>query len=228
VDAIFSATQQNDWRKELEPERPVHSPWVELTKENNFEWTPPEVDSYTGFAGGHLVRPTTYVQGIAMQTRDLSSIFLAILPLTFFSKVAELTNKYCFKDWVVEKKALDSDGNPKKRPYLETVPALTNGEPTPGCHHHADREQDKWHITPGFIICWVAILILQCAHFGSDKKLLRNIWQRSPYGISMPYIQNTIVMHLSSCIDTFILPTITSGQSHLMQITTRYSKFLTF
>ncbi len=29
VDAIFSATQQNDWRKELEPERLVHSPWVE-------------------------------------------------------------------------------------------------------------------------------------------------------------------------------------------------------
>ncbi len=55
-----------------------------------------------------------------MQTRDLSSIFLAILPLTFFSKVAKLTNKYCF-EWVVEKKVLDSDGNPKKRPYLETV-----------------------------------------------------------------------------------------------------------
>ncbi len=193
LDAIFSAAQQIDWRKELEPEGPVHSPWVELKKENNFEWTPPEVDSYTGFARGPLVGPTTYVQGIAMQTQDLSSIFLAILPLTFFSKVAELTNKYCFKDWVVEKKALDSDGNPKKRPYLETVPTLTDGEPTPGRPHRADREQDKWRITPGFIICWVAILILQGAHFGSDKKLLRNMWRRSPYGISMPYIQNTMM-----------------------------------
>jgi hypothetical protein len=127
VDAIFSATQQNDWKKELEPERLVHSLWVELTKEKNFEWTPLEVDSYTGFARGPLVGPTTYVQGIAMQTQDLLSIFLAILPLTFFSKVAKLTNKYCFKDWVVEKKALDSDGNPKKRPDMETVPALTVG-----------------------------------------------------------------------------------------------------
>ena len=165
---------------------------MELTKENNFEWTPLEVDSYTGFAGGPLVGPTTYVQRIAMQTQDLLSIFLAILPLTFFSKVAKLINKYCFKDWVVEKKVLDSDGNPKKRPYLETIPALTNGEPTPERRHRADREQDKWRITPGFIICWVAILILQGAHFSSDKKLLRNMWQCSPYGISMPYIQNTM------------------------------------
>jgi hypothetical protein len=127
-----------------------------------------------------------------MQTRDLASIFLAILPLTFFSKVAEFTNNYCFEGWVVEKTALDSDGNPKKRPYLETVPASTNGEPTPGRCHHADKQRVKWCITPGFIICWVAILVLQGTHFGSDKKLLSKMWQRPPYGISMPYVQNTM------------------------------------
>ena len=72
----------------------------------------------------------------------------------FFSKVAELTNNYCFEDsWVVEKRALDSDGDPKKRPYLKTVPALSNGEPTLGRRNCADKEQVKWHITPGFIIC---------------------------------------------------------------------------
>ena len=71
--------------------------------------------------------------------------------------------------------ALDSDDNPKKRPYLETMPALTDGEPTPRSSHPADRQQDKWRITPGFIICWVAILILQGTHFGSDKKLPRKM-----------------------------------------------------
>ena len=192
VDAIFSATQQKDWRKELEPFRPVHSPWVEQTKENNFEWRPPEDDSYTGFAGGPLVGPTTYVQGIAMRTQNLASIFLAILPLTFFSKVSELTDKYCYKDWVVEKTATDSDGNLKKRPYLKTVPAMTDGQPTPGRHHRMDCNQDKWKITPGFVICWVAIIIIQGAHFGSDKKSMRKMWQRPPYGISIPYVQNTM------------------------------------
>ncbi len=111
VDAIFSSTQKNDWRKEMEPEQPVHSTWVEQTKENNFEWTPPEDDSYTDFARGPLLGPTTYIQGTAMQTHNLASIFLAILPLAFFSKVAEFTNNYSFEDWVVEKTALDSDGN---------------------------------------------------------------------------------------------------------------------
>ncbi len=71
-----SATQQNNWRKELEPEQPVHSPWVEQTKENDFDWTPPEDDSYAGFPGAPLVGPTTYVQGIVMQTQDLETIFL--------------------------------------------------------------------------------------------------------------------------------------------------------
>ncbi len=89
------------------------------------------------------------------------------------SKVAEFTNNYCFEDWVVEKMKLDSDGNLKKRPYLETVPTSTNGEPTSGRRHCADKQRVKWLITPGFIICWVAILILQGTHFGSDKKLLR-------------------------------------------------------
>ena len=60
-------------------------------------------------------------QSIAMQTQDLASIFLAILSLTFFSKVAELAIKYCFDDWVVEKKGL------KKRPYLETIPMVSRG-----------------------------------------------------------------------------------------------------
>ncbi len=84
---------------------------------------------------------------------------------------------------MAEKTALDSDGNHKKRPCLEMVPALTDGEPTSGRRHRADREQDKWHITPGFIICWVSILIIQGAQFGSDKKSMRKMWQRPPYGI---------------------------------------------
>jgi hypothetical protein len=116
----------------VQPNKRTGGNSLEQTKENNFEWTPPENDSYTGFAGGPLVRPTTYVQGIAMGTQNLASIFLAILPLTFFSKVTELTNKYCYdyEDWVVKK---------------------TGGQPTPGRRHRTDRNQDKLHITPGFI-----------------------------------------------------------------------------
>ena len=126
---------------------------------------------------------------------------------------------------MVEKTALDSDGNPKKRPYLETVPALTNGELTPGRHHRADKQRVKWHITPGFIICWVAILILQGAHFGSDKKLLRKMWQVLPMALACPMFKTQCsAMHLSSCGGTFIFLKITNGQSNLLIIIIRCSK----
>jgi len=138
---------------------------IEDNAVNNFEWTPPENDSYTGFAGG----PFGWTNNICSR-HCYENIFFATLLLTFFSKIAELTHKYCYKDWVVKKTAIDSDGNPKKRPYLETVPAMTAGQPTPGRRHRTDRNRDKWRITPRFIICWLAIIIIQGAHFGSNKK----------------------------------------------------------
>jgi len=33
---------------------------------------------------------------------------------------------------------------------------------------------------------------MQGAHFGSDKKSMRKMWQRPPHGISIPYVQNTM------------------------------------
>lgn len=35
---IFNKKQQDDWKKEMEPTRPVHAPWTEQTKENNIKW----------------------------------------------------------------------------------------------------------------------------------------------------------------------------------------------
>ena len=83
LDAIFSATEQNEWRKELETERPVHSPWVEQTKANNFEWTSQEVDSYTGFAGGPLVGPTKYVKALLYRHKTLQVFSLQYYCLRF-------------------------------------------------------------------------------------------------------------------------------------------------
>ena len=143
---------------------------IEDNAVNNFEWTPPENDSYTGFAGG----PFGWTNSICSR-HCYENIFFATLLLTVFSKIAELTHKYCYKDWVVKKTAIDSNGNPKKRPYLETVPAMTAGQPTPGRHHRTDKNRDKWRITPRFIICWLAIIIIQGAHFGSDKNNAENV-----------------------------------------------------
>ena len=41
---IFTATQQNEWKTKMELVCPVHEPWMEITKDNNFTWEPGQAD----------------------------------------------------------------------------------------------------------------------------------------------------------------------------------------
>ena len=86
--------------------------------------------------------------------------------------------------WIVEKYGKDRDGKAKKRRHFEDVPAGT-----PGARHRADKEKKKFTVTPSYILCWIAILMLQGAHFGEDKGIAANIWKKAPEGVSIPYIQ---------------------------------------
>jgi len=60
------------------------------------------------------------------------------------------------------------------------------------------RRRKKYTITAGFVTCWVAALILPGAHFGAGKRLAGKLWQAQPYGISIPYLQNS--MTRDACI----------------------------
>jgi hypothetical protein len=55
------------------------------------------------------------------------AIFFGILSLAFFRKVAEMTEKYAHKDWVVERRCKDNDGNKIGRHYYVDVPEGTEG-----------------------------------------------------------------------------------------------------
>jgi hypothetical protein len=90
----------------------------------------------------------------------------------------------------VEKEHCNENGNEKKRTYLADVAPTIYGEPTPGCRLCADNEPVQWDVYPGFIICWIGILILQGAHFGSEKRTVKKMWQGSPYGLSIPCVKN--------------------------------------
>jgi hypothetical protein len=46
--------------------------------------------------------------------------------LAFFEQVAQLTEKYCYDDWVVERRKKDSDGNEMKATYFVPVLPLTD------------------------------------------------------------------------------------------------------
>ena len=101
-----------------------------------------------------------------------------------------MTQIYCYKDWVVEKFGQGRDGDRNRKKYFANVPPKNNGFNYPGRLHRADKEQRKFNITPGYVICWIGILILQGAHFGSHTRAGSKLWRQGPYGVDIPYIQN--------------------------------------
>ena len=93
---------------------------------------------------------------------------------------------------MVQRRKKYSDGNNMKQFYYVQVSPLTGGAPTPNRRHCADNERVRYSITSGFIITWIGILILQGAHFGSDKRTLLKMWQKTPYGLSLPCVWNSL------------------------------------
>ena len=187
---IFSKTQRNEWKKKMEPEREVHQPWKEQTAESNISWTPDRRDQYTGPSGGGEIGPTAYIKNVARSASNLADMFFGLLPKSFFDGVAEQTNKYAYEDEVIEKIADDRDGGWKKRKVLVEAPKGNDGSSHPSARHRADNEKYKFKATAGYVICWVAILILQGALFGTFKPPSRTMWQQRPYGIPIPFVQN--------------------------------------
>ena len=174
------------------PDHPVHSPWIEVTDEDDVKWQPTGSDRYTGNAGRGTVGPSSAMMQVMCDAKSLACIFLFMVPLSFFEQVSTWTKKFCYKDWVVEKFASDRDGNQKKRRHFVEVPAKTGRNITPGRRHRADKERKQYTVTAGFVLCWVAMLILQGAHFGSDKRSAAKLWRAPPYGLSISYLQNSM------------------------------------
>ncbi len=98
IDAVFSSAQQNEWKKTMEPNRPVHHPWIEQSTTSNFEGSPPEPDSYTIPHGGPPYGSTQFMKDIVRLADNLALVFLAILPMPFFVHVAAMMKKYCYED----------------------------------------------------------------------------------------------------------------------------------
>jgi hypothetical protein len=47
ISKMFSKTQQNKWRKDMEPSHPVHASWVDLTHDNTpLQWEPPDAKKF--------------------------------------------------------------------------------------------------------------------------------------------------------------------------------------
>ena len=124
---------------------------------------------------------------VVRNAATLACIFLAMVPWVFFLMVAERSHQYAYEEGVVEKEGNDRDETAKKKKYLESCT-----EHTPGARHRADNARKKYKFTPGFVLCFFGMLILQGAHFGSNKRHGRSMWRSPPYGFSLPYVRNAM------------------------------------
>ena len=87
---------------------------MELLKDDDTTWEPRGNDVYTSSAGGGLAGASSKIQQLARTSNSLVDLFLFIVPLEFFKKVAMLTHKYCYNYWVVEKYTKMRDDETKK------------------------------------------------------------------------------------------------------------------
>jgi hypothetical protein len=65
--------------------------------------------------------------------------------------VAQFTDQFCYKDWVIEKFGKDRDGDKKKRRHFVHVPAKQGRHTTPGRRHRADKEKKNTISPPGLL-----------------------------------------------------------------------------
>ena len=84
---MFGARNVLDWKKKMEPAREIHAPWKEQKRGDAIKWEPLECDRYTGASGGGMFGPSTFIKDVARGADSLACIFLALVPLSFFSKV---------------------------------------------------------------------------------------------------------------------------------------------
>ena len=94
---------------------------------------------------------------------------------------------------MVEKIGNDRDGNQKKVRHFEDAPDVPDRQRREKKHRHrADNEMEQFTITPGFVLCWFAALILQGALFGEDKPRANDLYATEGYGINVPIIRNVM------------------------------------
>ena len=123
----------------MDSTRPMHTPWEEINIDNDVTWEPDKADSYTGPDIGPSAGMSSKMADVAKASNLLIGIFMAIIPLAFFVKVANIIHIYCYNYWVVEKFGRGRDGDQNRKKYFSNVPTKKNGFNCPGRWHRADK-----------------------------------------------------------------------------------------
>ncbi len=197
IDEIFTRAEQRNMSRLLEPTRPVHDPWFELTTNDDFTWSLSPEDEYLGPSSGGVWGPSSAMLQLARKG-DLAEMFLAIFPLDVLKYIAERTIAYAYEEYVVASYRYDRDGNITKRPILQLfVPSRSNPLP-PNARHRWKQMKNgrKFDVTEYSILAWLGSLMYAGAFFhGDNNRGVDSIYATADNGLSIPFIRNTMTTH---------------------------------
>jgi len=224
MEDVFKAKRVREMVTEHEITRGVPEGWKDDTNSST-TWSPPRDQQCTGSGGGGECGPSSTLKtwisngdvSLPWQAKDpLVRLFLFVWRMPLLKEVAELSNKHAKKDWVRPVQATDVDGNPRARPVLVPCEATD-----PGARH---RHKDGTHwkdITVGYIIAWLAMLLIRSAHAVRRVELF---WEGAPHGCPHSFVQNlmprnnfTLLRHFLHFVDNDKLPRRNESDWHPLQ-----------
>jgi hypothetical protein len=220
IEDIFSRAEQREMLKKQEPLRPVHAPWFELVEGDDFNHTVGHFDRYTGPSGGGDGGPSSSVMQVARRG-DLASMFMQVLSTDTIQYIAKRTDVYAKREWVVPVSRRDRDGNITARPFYSAVYPNNNLNLPSNARHRwiPPKGNRDFDITDNFVLAWLGIVIYSGALFsGDNNRGINAIYSDAAYGISVPFIQNTMTRNafkfMLRYIHYFCLQGLTTGIAH--------------
>jgi len=149
--------EQNRAIQQQELTTETHKDWnADLDAES---WTLPNAKLFSGPTGGPLPGPTSAIKktldGVSDPIAALALMFLFFVDILLLNNISKQSNRYAYKDFVIEKQVKDADNNVMKKKIL--VPC---DESSPDKRTRVNKEKAGiWEFSPGFILAWLGICI---------------------------------------------------------------------
>ena len=143
-------------------------------------------------------------------------MFLSTVTVNTAKYIAARTTNYAYNDWVVPTAQLDRDGDTARRPIMSAIfPKKGESLPTNACHHClVTKHNKKYQVKEHFVFAWLGALMSVGAFFnGDNNRGIDAIYSNASYGVSVPFIQNTIPKNAFNFLRNYIHFSRTQDQS---------------
>lgn len=182
VDDIWDNKVKNRAKQEQEKTRKVHSSWK--ADGEAATWEIPTIVNYESASGGPVMGPTSYaLQACRDASNSLAALFVSMFTLPLLTHIANQSNKYANKDFVVP--VMRTEGKGKRRTKRYKSCGSDDDNKT-----HRSSSGKSWEITVGYLLSWIGILLLHGAH-KTDRSINLH-WSHAPYGWRTQYVVNTM------------------------------------